>query len=204
MSFSKEFERELDEMFSYRTNELRNLFKQNKTSKNLRITRTFVTEKITTLNEIATDKFIDQLYREEYNSDIKKKKCWKVNGRGYKEKKEYFKAWFNKHFSNHQRLIYIFWGKNGSAVYVGRTGIGGSRPTHHFIKVWFQKVKSVHVFAASSIKQINKLECLAIHRYRPTENLKKSSSGYRSQVCPVCRIHLNIEKEIRHIFSIRR
>ena len=71
-------------------------------------------------------------------------------------------------------LIYAFWGNRKKCIYIGRTGSHGSRPSSHFEKFWFSGVKRVTIFSIKGRSHIPKLECLAIHRFRPRRNKNKA------------------------------
>jgi hypothetical protein len=51
---------------------------------------------------------------------------------------------------------------------------------------------------------VPKLECLAIHRFRPRENGMKASIPKWAKKCPVCVAHELIADELRRIFALRK
>jgi len=47
------------------------------------------------------------------------------------------------------------------------------------------------------------LECLAIHRFRPTKNKVKAATENWTPKCPLCALHKTIRTELRKIYGFR-
>ena len=94
-------------------------------------------------------------------------------------------------------------GKNRECRYVGRTRGGGSRPSRHFKRGWFHGTTRVDVYLTKQKKSIPHLECLAIHRFRPTKNKVKAAKENWKPKCPLCAIHKKIRTEMRKIYRFR-
>jgi hypothetical protein len=202
MAFSKQFEKALDELFKQRTHWLRANLGFAKPGKPPKFSREKVDKGIDHLQELASKAFSRTLARTQFNKHVKRRKNWFVKGHGWEEKKKLFKNWYIK-LNLKKGYVYAFWSQNKECLYVGKTGSGGARPTHHFEKLWFARVKRVTVYAVKSKSQIPKLECLAIHRFQPTINKKKAAKKKWTKACPLCRIHRSIKSELRRIFRFR-
>jgi hypothetical protein len=70
-------------------------------------------------------------------------------------------------------------------------------------KKWFRKTTSVDVFLTRRRSAIPLLECLAIHRFLPSENKKKAATQDWTPKCPLCRLHWDVRTEVRAIFRLR-
>ena len=203
MAHINKFENALDELFNKRTSWLRSAIGRKKTGPPPKITRRFVKNGISNLQEIASNALANKLAKSEFNKHALGKRAWHIKGFVIDEKKSLFEEWFRKEFPNLINCIYVFWG-NEKFIYVGRTTVyGGSRPSSHFIKFWFKDVKRIDIFPSEPASQTPKLECLAIHHFDPVRNKKKSATKKWTKKCPLCAIHKNIEEELRKIFKLK-
>ena len=202
MAHINKFENALDELFQKRTYWLRSAIGSKKPGHPPKITRKFVNNGISNLQEIASHALANKLAKLEFDKYIRGKRAWHIKGHGIEKKKSLFEEWFIKEFPNLINCIYVFWG-NEKCIYVGRTGIGGSRPSSHFIKFWFKDAKRIDIFPSKSASQTPKLECLAIHHFEPVRNKKKAATKKWTKECPLCVIHKNIEEESRKIFKLK-
>jgi hypothetical protein len=203
MAHINKFENALDELFKKRTSWLRSAIGRKKTGPPPKITRRFVKNGISNLQEIASNALANKLAKSEFNKHALGKRAWHIKGFVIDEKKSLFEEWFRKEFPNLINCIYVFWG-NEKFIYVGRTTVyGGSRPSSHFIKFWFKDVKRIDIFPSETASQTPKLECLAIHHFDPVRNKKKSATKKWTKKCPLCAIHKNIEEELRKTFKLK-
>jgi hypothetical protein len=203
MAFSKAFERELNKLFNQRTDWLRRKLFTSGVGKPPKFSRKKVDNGIRRLQDIASKALAHNLTKLEFNQHIGPHKNFYIKGRGPKEKEARFKDWFSTNFGNSRGFVYVFWGNHGKCIYVGRTGSHEGRPSQHFEKYWFRSVKRVTIFSVNGKSQIPKLECLAIHRFQPTQNEKKAAKTKWTKACPLCKIHKYIEGELRDIFRLR-
>ncbi len=203
MPFSKTFERELNKLFSQRTDWLRRKLGQSGVGKPPKFGRAKVNAGIRKLQAIASTALAHKLARSEFEEHVASRRNYHVRGRGPGEKKRQFEEWFDRSFRNRKGLVYAFWGNRKKCIYVGRTGSHGSRPSSHFEKFWFASVKRVTIFAISGKSHVPKLECLAIHRFQPTRNKNKAATKKWTKACPLCTTHKYIESELRDLFRFR-
>ncbi len=203
MAFSKSFERELNKLFSQRTDWLRRKLGKSGAGKPPKFGRRKVGAAIGKLQEIASDALAHKLARSEFEEHVASRKNYHIKGRGPDQKKRLFEEWFSRRFPKTRGLVYAFWGNRKKCIYVGRTGSHGSRPSSHFDKFWFAGVKRVTIFAVSGQSHIPKLECLAIHRFQPTRNRNKAATKKWTKACPLCTTHRYIESELRDMFRFR-
>ncbi|MGA2518041.1 MAG: hypothetical protein ABSG44_16010 [Thermodesulfobacteriota bacterium] len=203
MAFSKKFEQELDKVFHQRTHWLRNEIGSKKVGKPPKFGRKKVNKAIERLQQIASDALARKLAKTEFNRFVSKKKNYQIKGHGPENKKASFENWFSKYFPKAKGLLYVFWGKRGRCIYVGRTGSHGSRPSSHFDKYWFSTVKRATIFSINAKSHIPKLECLAIHHFQPSKNKNKAATKKWTKACPLCKTHKHIEEELRNIFRFR-
>ena len=203
MAFSKSFERELNKMFRRRTHWLRRELGDKGAGKPPKFGRKNVNKGILKLQEIASAALAQKLAKSEFNEHINFRKNYRIKGRGSSEKKKKFETWFSINFSQGKGIIYAFWGEHEQCIYVGRTGPHGHRPSSHFDKLYFLRVKRVTIFAVHSRSHLPKLECLAIHHFRPLHNKNKASTKKWTKACPLCMTHKYIETELRNIFRFK-
>jgi hypothetical protein len=156
---------------------------------------------INKLQEIASETLTHGFARKEFEKNTKKRKSYKIRGHGRNRKRENIENWFERYIP-YRNCVYIFW-SHKKCLYVGRTGAGGGRPSSHFQKHWFDSATRIVVIATSR-SQTSKIECLAIHRYLPKFNVNKASSKKWTKKCPLCRVHKNIESELRTIFRFKK
>jgi hypothetical protein len=202
MAFSKTFERELNKLFRKRTDWLRRRLGKMGAGKPPKFGRKQVTSGIEKLQAIASDALAHQLARAAFDSHVASRRNYRIKGRGPYDKKERFETWFAR-FKNTKGLIYAFWDKYGDCVYVGRTGSHGSRPSSHFDRFWFSRVRRVTIFDVRGKSRVPQLECLAIHHFQPELNVNRASIRKWTKACPLCTTHRYIEDELRSIFRFR-
>jgi hypothetical protein len=203
VAFSKEFERELSRLFHQRTDWLRRKLGTKRPGAPPQFGRHKVTAGIQTLQEIASDAFARKLARAEFDEHTAYRKSYKIKGYGRPDKKKRFEEWFTAHFGGAKGVIYTFWGKHQRCIYVGRTGASGVRPSAHFEKFWFSPVKRVTVYEVSGKRHVPKLECLAIHRFQPSQNKNTAATKKWTKACPLCETHQHIEAELRDMFRLK-
>lgn len=158
-------------------------------------------KKIEELQKIASRIWVDKLFTDEFKEYAGKRKQWTIQGWGGEDEKRRCEDWFKK-IGNPKNCIYVLLGDNNRCIYVGRTGKGGCRPSNHLKERGFS-AKKISVFPVRSPSHLHKLECLAIHRFNPIKNKKKSAKQEMSKRCPLCIIHNGIKSEIRKIFRMR-
>jgi len=196
------FEKKLDHLFLDRTYNLRSKLGLKRCGPKPQITRKKIDKAIEELQDLASNILAKGLAKKEFDENTGNKKRRKIKGRGWKKQKLLFDQWFKKTFPKQNELVYVFW-NNKKCVYVGRTGKGGSRPTSHFSKKWC-KITSVDIYPAKSKSHTPKLECLAVHYFKPRENNYKPSERKWTKKCPLCLIHKHIESDLRIIFRINK
>lgn len=192
------YEKILQELHLRQTHEIGEFLQINKKVKKQKIDSKFLNSQIEQIQITITDTDVKHTYKDEFNFIIKNR-C-KIYGRGYLKKRELFKKWLDDQIIQTNNWIYIFWGLNKSCLYVGRTGNGGSRPASHFNKFWFTKAKFIDVYEIDNSNKLNKLECIAIHYFKPKYNRKKSARQERSHICPICDNQKYIAKQMKKIF----
>jgi len=208
MAFSKQFEealqfeKALDELFKQRTHWLRLSLGLAEPGKPPKFSRKKVDRSIARLQELASKAFTSTLAKDHFDRHLASQKCWRVEGRGWRQKKTSFNKWYRT-LGLKKGCVYAFWGGQGRCLYVGRTGTGGTRPSNHFEKFWFPKVKQITVYEVKGGSHIPKIECLAIHRFQPRHNRNAPAARKWKKACPLCEIHRLIENELRQIFRLR-
>jgi hypothetical protein len=197
------FEKKLDKLFHDRTYDLRSKLGLKKRGHKPQITRKKINEAIITLQDLASNILSKGLAKKEFEENAGKKSGRQIIGRGWKQQKELFENWFYKKYPNQNELVYVFWNKN-KCLYVGRTGNGGSRPSSHFRRKDIPKNTRVDIYPARSKAHTPKLECLAVHRFKPSVNNNKPSKKKWTKKCPLCAIHKQIETDLRKIFKLKK
>jgi hypothetical protein len=198
------FHRELDGLFERRTSWLRKVVDRGIKTKPMVFDRKRRRRVFKQLKSLATDCLARDLAKREFKATIDKKKQWQCTqnkGWNRKDKRKNFDAWFDKNIP-YKNCIYIFW-KGRKAEYVGRTLKGKGRPQNHFSKFWFNGTSRIDIYSTSQASQTPKLECLAIHRFKPRQNGTKASIPKWAKKCPVCKTHKLVETELKDIFALR-
>ena len=199
------FEDELDELFRARTHWIRTTVRGGKAGRPPIFDRHKVTKVIESLQDHASICLAKDCAQYEFEKLVNKKRGWHVTaskGWGRDAKRRNFDTWFERKIP-FRNCIYLFWA-DSTCLYVGRTVHGKGRPQAHFEKYWFSRVSRIDVYSTSKASEVPKLECLAIHRFNPTENRRKASKKKWTQKCPVCEVHQWIHDELRDIFALRK
>lgn len=202
MAYKKRFSQELDRLFKKRTHWLRSCIGYKKPGPPPLLSKKTIERSIEDLQDIASQALANKLAKAEFEKYTSDKKSWRIKGHGIDEKRRLFEKCYKKNFQPKQSCIYIFWNKK-KCIYVGRTGKGGSRPSSHFEKYWFLQAKRIVIHTITHKSQISKLECIAIHHFRPLKNKYKPAAIKWNKQCPLCKIHRNIKKELRKIFKLK-
>jgi hypothetical protein len=203
MSYKKEFEDILLELFNRRTHWLRDGLFTNKPGKPPVLSRKILDKKIREAQEVLSDAFAYHYAKYEFEKCVAKKKSWHIKGHGVELKRQNFLIWFNKEFEcdNPKHFVYMFIGNNNRCIYVGRTNIGIARPSSQFRKHWIHKAKRIEIYLSNSYKDSPKLECLAIHFSIPLHNKNKAATKEWTSKCPLCHLHNSVEEDMRRIFT---
>lgn len=201
MSRQTNFNRVLDRLYERRTDTLRHLLVPKK-GQLLTLTKKTRERKIRELQEIASKSLAKNLAKREFEKAVSKRRTWRTKGWGPEKKLKEFRAWVRRRIHRKRGKVYVFW-RSDECRYVGRTCGSGLRPSRHFRRSWFKGTSRIDVYLTRQKRSIPRLECLAIHRFRPTKNKVKAATENRTAKCPVCTTHKEIRKELRKIFRFR-
>lgn len=111
MAHINKFENALDELFKKRTSWLRSAIGRKKPGPPPKITRRFVKNGISNLQEIASNALANKLAKSEFNKHALGKRAWHIKGFVIDEKKSLFEEWFRKIISKLNKLYLCFLGK---------------------------------------------------------------------------------------------
>jgi len=206
MSYQTQFNHTLDRLYERRTAGLRRLLTR-KPGPIPTVTKARRERKIRELEEIISKALAKKLAKKRFTTLVLGNKTWRTKGWGPDKKRQMFRAWVREKLSPNESLakrgkIYVFW-KKRECRYVGRTRRRGSRPSRHFRRGWFSGTTRIVVYLAHQRGSIPLLECLAIHRFRPTKNKVKAATESWTPKCPLCAVHKNIRSELRKIYRFR-
>ena len=199
------FNRQLDGLFHQRTYRLRSLVSKPGRGRTPEFNRAKITRGIRELQQLASNCLATQYARREFDTTVDQHKKWQITaskGRGWREKQRAFGRWYANKI-DHRNCIYVFW-QRSKCLYIGKTVRGRGRPQSHFSKIWFPKATRVDIYSTSQKSQVPRLECLAIHRFQPSENQQRAATKKWTKKCPVCVVHAEIRWELRRIFSLKR
>ncbi len=200
----KEFEAHLGKLFADRTHWLRMSVSKAKPGKPPVFHKRKVEKSIELLQMLAVEILKNSVALKELNNKKEHpKKQWHTANKGWGRdaKKQSFDLWFERYI-NYPNYIYVFWaGKK--CKYVGRTVNGNGRPQSHFAKYWFSGVTRIDIYSTSKRSDVPKLECLAIHKFNPSENRNNASLPRWAKTCPICDTTNFIRKEIKYIFNLK-
>jgi len=201
MSFQTQFNRALDRLYERRTDKLRRILSP-KPGPIRTLTKKRREKKIRELQEIASKALAKKMAKRGFQKLVIQNRAWRTKGWSTDEKQQIFRAWVRRKISRKRGKIYVFW-KNRECRYVGRTRGGGFRPSRHFKRGWFHGTTRIVVYLTKQRKSIPQLECLAIHRFRPTRNKVKAAKENWKPKCPLCALHKKIRTEVRKIYRFR-
>lgn len=204
MSNEADFRRELNALYERRTDWLRHCLSGGRPGAPSKFSRTIVNKAIEKLQDIASDALAKNLARSEFSDRVEDRHRWynrKKKGWGRDAKKTNFKAWY-KEKVRHRRCIYAFWAKD-RCLYVGKSAKGAGRVAGHFTEFWFGRASRIDVYAVTGDRDLPMLECLGIHRFQPIYNKSKAEEKKWTAKCPLCKLHRDIESELRSIYRLR-
>ncbi len=200
MRAASEFRRELNRLVHARTRWLYRVLDNPYLEPTERLPRNRVNKAVLHLQSLASIALADRLAKKHFEDSTERKRVWRVTarkGRGPDQKKAAFMAWYRSSVRK-STCIYVM-RKGTRAVYVGKTTRGGGRPASHFGQHWFSGVTSVEVYPVRGSRALPALECLAIHRFRPTRNKVAAETRKWTSKCPLCKIHQDLEEHLRDI-----
>ena len=204
MAKAKEFTRKLDKLFRVRTNWLRRSVGQSKPGNPPLWSKKKVSKALTQLEAIARTIITKTRAKQGFDEAIDHSRQWhpkKNKGWNREDKKNRFGKWFDEEIGT-GNCIYAFW-KKKRCLYVGKTENGKSRPQSHFSKHWFNAATRIDIYVVKSTSLIHKAECLAIDRWDPIHNKKRSAKTKYRKKCPVCSAVFEIRDELKGLFRMR-
>jgi hypothetical protein len=201
MSRAAEFNRALDHLYRQRTRWLRQILGRRERGPHPKLGRTKIDNTIRVLQQLASEALANRLAKSEFTRSVAHKKSWHVKGWGWREKQRSFNHWFDRYIQ-YRSCVYVIW-KSKNCVYVGKTRMGSGRPSSHFEKHWFHGATRIDIYALRGKRPLPSLECLAIHRFQPAENRQRAQSLKWTTACPLCKVHKDIQSELRAIFRLK-
>lgn len=204
MSRETQFRKQLDDLFHRRTEWLRRSVFGASPGKPPEFSKKRLDNAIERLLDIADDALTNKLARREFSRGVDHRRSWhckRGKGHGIDRKRDHFSQWYDASFGT-RACIYVFWARK-RCVYVGKTKKGGSRPASHFEKYWFQPVTRVDIYGARGHRPLPALECLAVHRFGPSQNKNMPAQTKWHRRCPLCEVERHIATELRTIFRLR-
>lgn len=201
MSYQTELNGILDRLYERRTDRLRHVLKK-KQGPLLTLTKKRREDKIEEMEAIISKALAKKTAKRHFKQLVKRKKTWRTKGWGTDGKLKEFRRWVREKISRKKGKVYVF-RRGKECRYVGRTRGRGTRPSHHFKRGWFNGTTSIDVYLTSQNRSVPLLECLAIHRFRPTRNKIKAAREERATKCPLCAVHKKVRTEVRKIYRFR-
>lgn len=199
MSYQKQFNRRLDRLYKKRTGWLRTVLTKANPGPVPTLTKDQRESAIKHLQGIASEALARKMARKEFQRSVRKKKKWWLKGA---DKKREFRTWARREIDKESGKVYVFW-HDKKCCYVGRTRRRGSRPSQHFKSKWFKGTTRIDVYMAKRKGDISRLECLAVHRFLPSQNKIRASKEKWTSKCPLCALHKKIKNELRRIYKFR-
>lgn len=202
-AMERRFDRELYDLFEYRTHWLKSLIRKRRPGASPQFNREKVDKTIKELQHLGAQALqsselltpLDQFY------DVKKQ--WhpkKGKGHGVRAKEKAFGQWYAQQIS-YKNCVYVFW-KGRSCLYVGRTMNGKGRPSAHFSKHWFSKATRIDIFGSSIKRRVPAFECRMTHKYEPTYSRIRPGHRKGYTRCEICDVHKSIRNEVKFIFAL--
>jgi len=200
MSYKKEFEKGLNKLWKYRRDNFLAIVGGKHRRKMSRKDRE---REIKSLSNQAVETMIrNKKTRKEFNQTTEEIKRLQIP-KGNLQKR------FNKFFQraikkiHNRKFIYIFWGKEKKCLYVGESKVGIGRLRGYRRSIIFKEAKRAEIRVPVS-KGLAKLECMAIHIWKPKYNEIKGPGAKYARKCPICKNTRRIRKELRSVFAIKR
>jgi hypothetical protein len=97
-------------------------------------------------------------------------------------------------------IIYGFW-KRKQCLYVGK-GKSWRRLKDYQKHIYLREATRLNVFCVNG-RDIPMAECLAIHLYRPRDNVNRAANKKWSRACPICKKCKRLNRELRELFRLR-
>jgi len=204
--YQSKFNKVLDELYRSRTDKLRHLLDSGKKKKARSFNRNLLDKKTKELKNLASDALLIQHFQKEFKNRVYKKNSWfwmKSKGFNRDQKSEHFEEWYNNIFLHRNKCIYIIWDE-GKCLYVGKTEQAPGRITSHFYEIKFAHPTRIDVYLTRGKRDLSILECLAIHKYKPSKNQLLAAKKKYTSECSLCKINRRIDKEMRRIFVRKR
>jgi hypothetical protein len=201
MSYKKQFDRILERLYERRTAVLTRLLVPGK-GPSRRLTKKHRDRRIRDLQEVASAALARNLAKRHFNRAVTERCTWRSKGWGRETKRKIFRSWIRRKIHKKRGKVYVFW-RGKECRYVGRTTGGGTRPSHHFRKSWFSGTTRIDVYVTQQKRSVPSVECLAIHRFRPTKNKMRAAKRKWTPRCSLCKIHKKIRTEVRKIYRFR-
>jgi len=204
MSKEAEFLRQLNDLHAKRTDWLRHCLSRGRPGPPSKFSRKTVNKAIESLQAIASDALAKNLAKTEFFDRVEERRRWhnrKKKGWGRDAKKKNFKIWYRAKV-RHKRCIYAFWAED-RCLYVGKSTTGAGRVASHFKEYWFSRATRIDVYAVTLDRDLPILECLGIHRFQPSYNKSRAEEKKWTPKCPLCKLHRDIESELRSIYRLR-
>ena len=204
MARATEFRRELNKLFARRVAALSVILEKKRSGALPTLKKTHVRKTIKRLQQLVSDSLARDLAKKEFYHAVTQRKQWHVKrGKGwtYRNRKRKFGDWFDQKISR-KTCIYIVW-KKRKCLYVGKTTTGQGRIASHFDKRWFSGATRLDIYGTRGRRYLPALECVAIHRFQPSINRFKAESRRWTRKCPLCKIHREIDSELRYVFRLR-
>jgi hypothetical protein len=198
MSHIGEFNRILDKLYKCRTDKLRRILSP-KPGPSRSLTKRQRERKIRELQTLASKALANGLARREFDRAVSEPKTWRAKGWRREGKRKEFRKWIRREIHKTHAKVYVFW-RGGECRYVARTRGKGTRPSHHFKRGWFNGTTRIDVYVTKERRSAPSVECLAIHRFRPTKNKIKAATENWTPKCPLCAVHKKIKTELRKIY----
>jgi hypothetical protein len=98
--------------------------------------------------------------------------------------------------------VYSFW-RGDECSYVGRTDGGSRRFAQNDERERFRRSGRLTILLPWHLADLDRLECLAVHYFEPTENEYMPSLRRYKRKCPICSQLQKISRDLNRLFRLR-
>jgi len=202
MSFEKQFEKTLDELWKRRTSKIRSLVIHAGRGKRARFDRDIREKLLGDLLALSTQILLKRKdIQDKFEKGFGETRYHKIRGRGYLNRYRNIYEWAKTEFPR-DSLLYIFW-KKRTCLYVGKA------PSYLRLRAYkkskyLKEATRIQIRLVPSKSELARQECLAIHYYNPKDNKNKPPKQPWGKSCPICSSHDTIRREILALFTMKK
>ena len=196
---AKRFSRLLDELWQRRTGALRRLVPGAAKGKRKKFTKKKKDQLVRKMLDAAHQVLVQRYARKELKKAAGKSRRKRIKGFGIQDRYKRMREWADSKLRG--PIVYSFW-RGKKCLYVGK-GKSPRRLRSYKKSIYLKEASLLRVWEVGAQKRLPKVECLAVHLFKPRDNLIGPARKKWAQKCPVCHSLRKIKKDLKHLFSMK-